>query len=400
MRVVVTAENRFSRTPDGAVWTVGSAGHRFWSRYLSAFEQVRVVARVRDVSAPEDGAVRVDGSQVQVWPVPHYVGPREYLRSRRVVGRAVRGAADHADAVILRVPSPIGALLAGSRERLGLSYGLEVVGDPYDVFAPGVVSHPLRPLLRQWSARTLRRQCARANAVSYVTERWLQARYPARHDAVTATYSSVDLPASAYVSQPRASVSPPETFTLVSVGSLAQLYKGIDTLIEALAKVVAAGVPVHLVHLGDGAFLPSLEELANRLGVADRVSFLGAVPSGESVRRQLDAAHLFVLPSRTEGLPRALIEAMARGLPAIGSRVGGVPELLPEDDLVAPNDTAGLARAIAQMLADPPRMAAASARNLTRARDYSTQSLVLRRDTFYCRVRDAAERGVPVTSGA
>ena len=67
------------------------AGHRFWTRYLSAFEQVRVVARVRDVPEREDDAIRVDGGQVEVWAVPHYVGPRGYLRSRRRVRHAVRG---------------------------------------------------------------------------------------------------------------------------------------------------------------------------------------------------------------------------------------------------------------------------------------------------------------------
>ena len=397
MRVVVTAEARFSRTPDGAVWTTGSAGHRFWTRYLSAFEQVRVVARVLDVPEPEDGAVRVDGSQVEVWPVPYYVGPRQYLRSRSSICRAVRGAAEDMDAVILRVPSPIGGLLSSSRDRLRLPYGLEVVGDPYDVFAPGVVGHPLRPLLRQWFARRLRHQCAYADAVSYVTEWWLQSRYPARRDAVTGVYSSVDLPPAAYVAQPRRPVSAADTSTLVSIGSLDQLYKGIDTLIEALAQLVAAGISVRLVHLGEGRFRPRLEQLAARLRMADRVEFLGAVPSGDSVRRRLDAAHLFVMPSRTEGLPRAMIEAMARGLPAIGSRVGGVPELLSDEDLVEPDDPTGLAMAIARMLADPARMTKASARNLARARHYSADTLAARRDAFYGQVRQVTERRVPTS---
>ena len=302
--------------------------------------------------------------------------------------------------MILRVPSQISALLAAERERLRLPYGLEVVGDPYDVFAPGVVGHPLRPLLRQLFARTLRRQCASAAAVSYVTERWLQTRYPARHDAVTGTYSSVDLPPAAYLPQPRRSTAPPQAPTLVSVGSLDQLYKGVDTLIEALAQLVGAGTDVRLVHVGHGRFRPRLEQLVARLGVADRVAFLGALPSGEPVRRQLDAADLFVMPSRTEGLPRALIEAMARGLPAIGSRVGGIPELLPDEDLVEPADPPGLAGAIARMLADPARMTEASARNLSRARHYSAESLADRRNTFYSRFRDRHRAADAVESSA
>jgi glycosyltransferase involved in cell wall biosynthesis len=271
---------------------------------------------------------------------------------------------------------------------------LEVVGDPYDVFAPGIIRHPLRPVLRRLFVTRLRHLCRAATAVAYVTEGSLQARYPARPGAVTAVYSSVDLPAEAYVPRARTTGGTEQVTALVSVGSLEQMYKGIDTLIEAIARLTAAGMPVRLVHVGDGRFRAALEQLADRLGVADRVTCAGALPAGEAVRRQVDAAHLFVMPSRTEGLPRALIEAMARGLPAIGSQVGGIPELLPPADLVTPGDPIALATAIGRCVADPARMAEASARNLARARDFSAESLSQRRAAFYRAVREATDRRV------
>ncbi|GAB3976194.1 glycosyltransferase family 4 protein [Plantactinospora veratri] len=83
------------------------------------------------------------------------------------------------------------------------------------------------------------------------------------------------------------------------------------------------------MHLGDGRYRPRLERLATDLGVRRQVHFTGTISAATEVRRQLDAADLFVMPSRTEGLPKALIEAMARGLPAVATSVGGIPELLP-----------------------------------------------------------------------
>jgi glycosyltransferase involved in cell wall biosynthesis len=129
--------------------------------------------------------------------------------------------------------------------------------------------------------------------------------------------------------------------------------------------------------------------------VADRVTLTGTLPAGDAVWRQLDAADLFVMPSRTEGLPKALIEAMARGLPAVGSAVGGIPELLAPEDLVPPDDVTALADAIRRLVTDPARMTAASARNLARAADFAETALAPRRDAFYRAVRAATRDIVP-----
>ncbi|MEE3920665.1 glycosyltransferase family 4 protein [Micromonospora sp. BRA006-A] len=122
MRVVVTSESRFSRTPDGAVWVEAGPDHTIWRRYLVAFDRVRVAARVRDVAQRPAAASRVDGDGVEVWALPYYVGPRGYLLGRRALAEAVTAAAAPRDAVVLRVPSPIGALLARARSRARLPY--------------------------------------------------------------------------------------------------------------------------------------------------------------------------------------------------------------------------------------------------------------------------------------
>jgi glycosyltransferase involved in cell wall biosynthesis len=143
--------------------------------------------------------------------------------------------------------------------------------------------------------------------------------------------------------------------------------------------------------IGDGRFRSQLEQQAVRSGVGGAVDFRGQMAAGQAVRDQLDLADLFVLPSRTEGLPRAMIEAMARGLPCIGSNVGGIPELLPPEDLFPSGDPQALAAKISEVLTDGPRRQRMSQRNLARARDFHEDVLRARRLRFYRFIRTRTE---------
>lgn len=389
MDVTVLLEARYVQTPDGAVWARGVFPYTFWTRYLDVFDRVRVVARVQPVAAAEDKWNRVDGEGVIVHPVPHYIGPGQYLRRRREVVGAIRGAYDPRSAVMLRVASQLGNCLFPLLRRRGHPYAVEVVGDPWDAFSPGAIEHPLRPAVRRWFAYQLRRQCRHAAAAAYVTERALQRRYPPNPEAVTTHYSSIELPPEALVDQPRqASRSPERRWRLIMVGTLDQLYKAPDLLIDAVAISARRGVNLELVLVGDGQCRPELEQRARDRGVGDRVIFRGRVPPNQGVRSELDAADLFVLPSRQEGLPRSIIEAMARALPCIGSDVGGIPELLAAEDIVPVNDVDALADRVAQVLGDPARLEAMSRRNVAKAGEYRDELLRQRRRMIYEALRD------------
>lgn len=392
MNVVVTFEYRFARTPDGAVWTQTAYGRKFFeTHFLKSFDSVRIVSRVRDEKLVGDWN-RVDGPGVTLHGLPYYIGPVGYLRNARKLGRAARSAVGPDDAVILRVPSQIATHLEPLLRSGGRPYGVQVVGDPYDVFAPGTIRHPLRPFFRWWFPRILRRQCANAAAAAYVTERTLQRRYPC--PAYSTYFSDVELTAGAIVPSPRAPAPGQKSFTLVTVGSLSQLYKAPDVLIDAVASLVKQGLDLRLVLVGDGRYRPELAERAKSHGVSDRVVFRGQLPSGDAVRAELDRADVFALPSRTEGLPRAIIEAMARGLPCIGSTAGGIPELLEPRDLVPPDDAPALAGLIRDVVTDPQRMASMAARNLAKAGEYRDEVLRERRDAYYRHLRDVTERWV------
>lgn len=396
MNLVIGLEARFLRSPDGGVWTDSTVDYAFWRRYLDVFDRVTIVARARTVDNVPTPGKPVLGDNVSFCAVPWYVGPRQYLASARAVRRTIGEAIAPTDAVIARLPGQVGAVVVSTLRHADPDrpYGVEVVGDPADVFARGAIRHPLRPLFQRWFPHQLRSQVRHAAAAAYVNEATLPARYPARSGSFTTHYSSIDLGSPAFAALPRAIDRTPAAIDCVMVGSLEQMYKAPDVVLDAIAARRQAGQEISLAIIGDGKHRAELEHRARSLGIEHAVTFLGQLPAGDAVRDRLDRADLFILPSRTEGLPRAMIEAMARGLPCIGSTVGGIPELLPPEDMVPPGDAAALAAKIREVTTDPARMTRMSVRNLERAEDYRSDLLRQRRIAFYQAVRDRTDAWV------
>jgi glycosyltransferase involved in cell wall biosynthesis len=389
MNVLVTASAHFAQTPDGTLWAKdASLGYEFWAPYLEVYDTLLACVRTRQCGHPPEGWVQSSGERMTVIAMPDFYGPRGMARHYLALRQTTQAALAQADAVQMRISCPIGGTVF-AQLPLGRPYGVEVVNDPYDVFAPGSVKHPLRPFFRWWFPHELRQQCASAAGALYVTQHALQRRYPCPNYMVGV--SDVDISGDALVRQPRPPRPEQQRFTLVFVGSLAQLYKAPNILIAAMAQCIHEGLDLRLVMIGDGYYRKELAAQAAEAGIAEQVQFLGQLPTKDDVRKWLDHADLFVLPSYQEGLPRAMVEAMARALPCIGSTVGGIPELLAAEDLVPPGDVNALARKICEIATDPQRMARMSVRNLTTALDYHTTKLAARRKAFYEHIRERTE---------
>jgi glycosyltransferase involved in cell wall biosynthesis len=160
----------------------------------------------------------------------------------------------------------------------------------------------------------------------------------------------------------------PEDPAALFVGSLSRT-KGLDILLQAWPLVVELIPQAQLRVVGEGPLLnPALAQVRSS-GLQEKVSFLGALPQSE-VRSQIDRAWLLVLPSRSEGMGRVLLEAMARGRPTVGTTVGGIPELVQDGHnglLVPPHDANALAAALIKVLSDRELAEALGGRGRERA---------------------------------
>ena len=275
---------------------------------------------------------RWDDAPVPVELLPPFVRGRLNLP---VLASRVRAAARRMrpDVVHAHYASSYGLIAALSRVR---PLVISVWGGDVEVF-------PRHVLNRRVLSFTLR-QAARI-AVTSQHLRAVTLRYAPQAPISVIPWGVDEI----WLDAPRAA-EPAGPFTVVNNKHLEATY-GLDLLLAAMA---ALEQPWVLWLLGSGAWETELRQQADRLGVAERVRWPGQVPPGV-VRSIMDGAHAAVFPSRRESFSVATLEASARGLPVIGARTGGLPEVIDEGVtglLVPPGDVGALSAALARLAGD------------------------------------------------
>jgi glycosyltransferase involved in cell wall biosynthesis len=182
---------------------------------------------------------------------------------------------------------------------------------------------------------------------------------------------------------------------VVSVGRLAHV-KGHDVLIRAFASVVSQRPAAQLVIVGEGDRRAWLERIVAELGMEDHVRLVGALEP-DAVRAYLWHASVFVLPSRSEGMGLALLEAMATGTPSVAAAVGGVPEVAEGGAalLVPAEDVSALALVLVELLSSEETRASLAAVGRRRAARYSWGDCVVAFERVYVGADPAADVAAP-----
>ena len=180
------------------------------------------------------------------------------------------------------------------------------------------------------------------------------------------------------------SFAPPGSKVLVHISNFREVKRVPDVV--RIFELVQREIPAVLVLAGDGPQRPDAEAEAERLGVADRVRFLGKV---DAVADLLRAADLYLLPSRSESFGLSALEAMACGVPVVASKVGGLPEVVVDGEtgaLVPSGDVDGMAARAIDLLSDEARYAATKSAAVARAREFATERVVPQYEALYERV--------------
>lgn len=364
----------------------------FYQRYLRVFDKIRLVLRCREESILNDNRVPIESNpNLEVVPLPFFQGPRGYAKVYFQVGKTMRDAVQGCDAAVLRIPSTVALRVGKLVKAADIPYACEVVFDAQDGWQG---EHGIARLLWKKIDRDMRYLCAGADGVSCVTEHYLQQHYfPIKDMAFTSHYSSLALPKEFYGS---AKLYPNHSpFVIAHTANQVQFNgrKGFNQIIDSLCILKKRGVKVKVRFAGedyDGG-IEKLSRYAEGLGVRDMIEFEGFL-SRKKLDTFLSESDLYVMPTTAEGLPRVIIEAMAKGLPCISTPVSGNPELVEGHFLVDYNDVKTLADRIEELVTNKSLYEATSNTNFENSLKYEATVLQSRRDDFYNKLLERVRR--------
>ena len=380
MKVAFFHDTRLIRASDGVVYSLGFT-YDIWERYLSVFDSLVVSTRMTECNEPEtfNRLGLSSGPGVVFSPVTSYSTRYAPVFNKRAIAGEIRSVLSRVDCAIVRLPSSIGRIACEEAIKMDKPYLVELVGCPWDSLRhhswQGKIAAPFAYI------RT-KKKVQDAEYVVYVTNEFLQERYPTKGQWIACSDVALEesddniLEARILKIENKPANEP---IVLGTIGAVNIKYKGQQNVIKALAKLKEQGLcnfEYQLVGDGDQSYL---KYVAQRYDVTEQIMFLGKMPHHE-VFKWLDSIDVYVHPSDTEGLPRSLIEAMSRGLPCLGSAVGGIPELLEHDFLFRKgnvNEIVALLKGLSHSTLEKQ-----ANRNFEESRKYEKNFLDIKREQF------------------
>jgi len=379
----------FIKDHEGNYYSEGKITDSVFERYEACCSELHVLSRCRYTPSTESYS-RITKKNVYFHPVKGLSFSKIFSTNLISTTKKVLYLIKKTELVIIRMPSFLGLFTYLTARAYGRPYFIELVGNPKEAI---ITSTPkkhfgLVKLFATLMEKSTQSAVLNAPGVIYVTRKNLQEKFPAR--GFTSSASNVELT----IEKPDLSYEryklPKEAIRIGIIGSFKNNYKGIDTAIASLAKLNEKKIKCHLLILGAGNTVPYLD-LANSLGVRSQVFFDGIRQGGKEVYSWLDTLDIYIQPSRTEGLPRSLIEAMSRGIPCVGSNVGGIPELLPERWIISKDSPEELAEKISDLAISHTERYNSGCENFLTSTEYSKERLSQKRAQFWLEAHNHME---------
>lgn len=362
-------------------------GYDIWERYLYSFDNILVIARVieREVTEAEKRKFNLSsGKKVEFLHLPNINNIEQKIKKSLFVKKEIMQAVKNADAIVSRLPSQIGMMVLDSAEKHGKPSAIELVGCPDE--ALGNLKNFKAKLYRPYMVKKTKKLVEKSPYTLYVTKKYLQKKYPSFGKTIAC--SNVVLEKNNYEKVEFQRINEKNIVKIGLIGYLSE-YKGIDTAFNICMQLDKSDIKFKLEILGGGNREKWVEKAKNSGIDLSKVKFL-TLPRGEAVLNWLKNIDIYIQPSRTEGLPRGLIEAMSVGRIAVGSNVGGIPELLSRENVFDKEDYYSMSERIIEIVRDLELQREISLKNIEVANEYSFSNLDTKRKEFWKNFHDEA----------
>lgn len=371
------------RKENGNYYSTGTISKEILERYLKENDKIFVYTREKEKNNESASKlIKVNSDNIICVPSKQYKKPIDYYKNKSKIREEILERLRNIDFCIIRLPSILGSIVYEEVRKRNIPYVVEMVACTWDAFwnygnIQGKFYAPINYI------RT-RKQIKKAKNVVYVSEKFLQKRYPTNGKSIACSNVNIEKIEDETLEKrinKIQNMQKGETIKLGLIGSLNVHYKGHETAIKALANLKnKMNVEIHFLGSGNKE---QWVKLAKKYGVLENIVFDGTLPGGKPVYDWLDKLDIFLIPSLQEGLPRALIEAMSRGCPAIGVKTGGIPELLDKEYVCKRKDYKTIAKKIIQLSNNKECMIEQSSRNFKESKKYIKRILNTRRRAFF-----------------
>lgn len=357
------------------------AYHKLLERYSYLADEIYFLIRTSKIEG--ENKYTLIPEKIGIVSVPNFKSPTKYLKNKAEAEKIVCDVIKDADYVVLRTQSSIAQIALKYIKKYNKPYIIECVGCSWDSYwNHSMLGKIVAPYMYYKTKKAIKD----APYVYYVTNQFLQKRYPTNGEKVACSnvvIKSNDKDALDKRIQKINKFNPKEKIIFGTAASLSTRYKGQEYVIKALKYFLDKGYNVEY-HLAGGYSGNQkntfLYDLAVKEGVIDKVIFEGSL-SSEQIMDYYDSIDIYVQPSKQEGLPRAVIEAMSRGCPVLGTDIAGIPELIQERCLFKKGSVKSFINAVERLLIC--NQADIAIENFNNAKMYKEDILENKRKEFY-----------------
>ena len=356
------------------------AYHRLYERYRYLGDEITFA--VRTYPLDYNRKYTIIPAEVSIVRIPNINSASGIIKNLGETKKILEDLVSCYDVFILRVPSIIPALAQRYIEEAGKPYITECVGCSWDAYwNRNLYGKVMAPILFNLQRSVIKK----SHYVVYVTKHFLQKRYPTKGKSISCSNVVIDEVNSSTLEERTKHIKDNTTgsYRLGTAAAIDVKYKGQADVIRAIYELNREGY--NFSYILAGGFLHKensgyLEDLVERLDMGDYVEFIGSLSSDE-MDSFYDSLDIYIQPSKQEGLPRAVIEAMSRGCPVIGSNAGGTPELLEDAWIFRKGNIKDIKKKLKKLIGND--MIVASKRNMDYSRNYTYRYISEKRNKFY-----------------